>query len=114
MRRDGAVLTACALAMAVGLSACTLQVPDPPDFGVRLEGGGVVIAYPRCPSEEVVGATIYVSSEGEGQADGVDDFFETKVECQASRLRRGEGRRVLYRKRPELHGPGEAPRRPTA
>ncbi|MFD7232215.1 hypothetical protein [Streptomyces sp. NPDC059881] len=38
----------------------------------------MVIAYPRCPSEEVVGATIYVSSEGEGQADGVDDFFETK------------------------------------
>lgn len=38
----------------------------------------MVISYPRCPSEELVGATFYVSSEAEGQADGVDDLFETK------------------------------------
>ncbi|MGW8995185.1 hypothetical protein ACWGRF_35340 [Streptomyces zhihengii] len=52
--------------LGLGLSACTLTAPDPPDHGFRTEGADLVVAYPICPSEEVHGASIAVSRDEGG------------------------------------------------
>lgn len=66
---------ACALLAAAGLSACTVQAPDPPDFGVRMGGGEVVVADPMCPSESLAGALVSVSSDGGGRGDGFETLW---------------------------------------
>ncbi|MFE7413620.1 hypothetical protein [Streptomyces laurentii] len=61
----GLVATLAGMAAVAALTSCTVA-PDPPDFGYRMEGGVLVVVFPRCPSESVTGAAVLVSRSGQG------------------------------------------------
>ncbi|MFI8963688.1 hypothetical protein ACIGO8_16420 [Streptomyces sp. NPDC053493] len=57
------------------LPSCTVEAPDPPDFGFRWAGGGLVVAAPLCPSESVDQARVSVPSAADGRGDGFDTLW---------------------------------------
>ncbi|MFE4593659.1 hypothetical protein [Streptomyces laurentii] len=70
-------MTLAGVTAVVALTSCTVA-PNPPDFGYRMEGGVLVVAFPRCPAESIVGAAVVVSVRDEGRGDGFEDLWRAE------------------------------------